>query len=197
MGFVDLNNSGGGGPGTSGYGPVPTLISRHLDTNGDGSGTKNAIGDYSGAQEIFYIQPSSTQIFRITRMIVLIRGDKSTFYTDSYGSRTALSNGIAVRTQDDSGTLIDFTNNVPIKRNGEWGGYCFDSEIYPASTGNTDTYLRVRWTFEKSGYPIRLVGSNNERLEVVLNDDFSLSGGQNNPLDEHYFLVQGYIEETT
>ena len=196
MGFVDLNN-GSGGPGTSGYGPVPTLISRHVDTNGNGTGTKNAIGDYSGAQEIFYIQPSSTQIFRITRMMVLVRGDKNTFYTDAYGSRTALTNGIIVHTRDDSGTLINLTDDVPILTNGNWGRFCFDSEIYPANVGSSDTYLRVRWTFEKSGYPIRLVGSNNERLEVCLNDDFSLSGGQNNPLAEHYFLVQGYIEGTT
>lgn len=197
MGFNDLNN-GGGGPSSSGYGPVPTTFTRHLDTDGDGTGTKNAIGDYSGAEEIFYIQPSSTQVFRITRMMVLVRGDKSSFYTDSYGSRPALSAGIVVRTQNDSGTLINLTDDVPVETNGNWGRFCYDSEIYPSTTGNTDTYLRVRWTFEKSGYPLRLVGSNNERLEVVLNDDFSLnSGGLSSPLVEHYFVVQGYIENTT
>lgn len=197
MGFTDLND-GGGGPGSSGYGPVPTIFSRHLDTDGDGTGTKNAIGDYSSSAEIFYIQPSSTQIFRVTRMMVLIRGSKNTFYTDSYGSRTILSNGIVVRTQNDSGTLINLTDDIPILTNGNWGRFCYDSEVYPADTGNTATYLRVRWTFERSGYPIRLVGSNNERLEVVLNDDFSLnSGAGNNALLEHYFVVQGYIENTT
>ena len=131
-------------------------------------------------------------------MMVLIRGSKNTFYTDSYGSRTILSNGIVVRTQNDSGTLINLTDDIPILTNGNWGRFCYDSEVYPADTGNTATYLRVRWTFERSGYPIRLVGSNNERLEVVLNDDFSLnSGAGNNALLEHYFVVQGYIENTT
>ena len=196
MGFTDLNN--GGGPSSTGYGPVATIFSRHLDTNGDGTGTKNAIGDYSSTAEIFYIQPPSGQIFRINRMMVLVRGDKSTFYTDSYGSRAILSNGIVVRAQNDSGTLIDLTDNVPILTNGNWGRFCFDSEVYPAATGNNDTYLRVRWTFGRAGYPIRLVGANSERLEVVLNDDFSLnSGGSSNPLVEHYFVVQGYIEDTT
>ena len=28
---------------------------RYLDTNGNGTGTENAIGNYSGAEEIFYI----------------------------------------------------------------------------------------------------------------------------------------------
>lgn len=197
MGFTDLND-GSGGPSSSGYGPVPTIFTRHLDTDGDGTGTKNAIGDYSSTEEIFYIQPSSTQVFRITRMMVLVRGDKNSFYTDSYGSRTSLTNGIVVRTHDDSGILINLTDNVPVKTNGNWGRFCYDSEVYPANTGNTDTYLRVRWTFEKSGYPIRLDGSNNERLEVVLNDDFSLnSGGSNSELVEHYFVAQGYIENTT
>jgi len=184
------------GPGESRLGKQLKIISRHLDTDGDGTGTKNAIGDYSATPEIFYIQPPAGEIYRITRMMVLIRGAKSTFYTDSYGSRTELSTGVEIRTQDDSGTIVNLTDNVPIKTNGNWGRFCYDSEVYAADQGNTNTYLRVRWTFEKSGQQIRLVGNNNERLEVVLNDNFSLaSGGGNNALVEHYFVVQGFEED--
>lgn len=196
MGYTTLRG-GGGGPSTSGYGPVPDIFSRHLDTNGDGSGTTNAIGDYSASAETFYCQPSAGSIFRVTRMLILIRAPSAKFYTDNYGSRDPLANGIVVRKQDDSGTLIDLTNAHPVQRNGEWGQFCFDAEIYPAGTGNNDSYLRVRWTFEKHGYPIRLVGDNNERIEVVLNDDFTLDTGTSDPLDEHYFVIQGYIENTT
>lgn len=196
MGFTDLANGGSGPSKGSAYGKVPVIFSRHLDTNGDGSGTKNAIGDYSSSAEIFYIQPSATQVFRITRMMVLIRGDKSRFYSDYYGCREPLTNGVVVRKQNDSGTMIDMTDSVPVKANGEWGRVCFDSEIYPSANGNTDTYLRVRWTFERAGYPIRLVGADNERLEVVLNDDFTVDDGSSDPLEQHYFLVQGYIEES-
>jgi hypothetical protein len=189
MGFSDLS-------GTSTYGaigPVPTPIYQHLDINGDGTGTKNAIGNYTGSAEIFYFQPDAGKIARITRMIVLIRGPKTSFYTDSYGSVGELTNGVTVRVQDDSGTTVQLTNGIPVKTNGNWGHFCFDAEVYPSSVGNNDTYLRVRWTFEKAGYPLRLVGDNNERLEVVLNDDFT--GGGSGGLVEHYFHAQGYYEE--
>lgn len=182
-------------PGASGYGAVPTPIYQHLDINGDGTGNNNAIGDYSGAEEIFYFQPAPGTIARITRMIVLVRGPKTSFYTDSYGSVGELTNGVTVRVQDDLGTVVPLTNGIPIKTNGNWGHFCFDAEVYPSSVGNNDTYLRVRWTFEKAGYPLRLVGDNNERLEVVLNDDFT-DGGVNG-LVEHYFHAQGYYENTT
>lgn len=191
MGFVDLNNSGG--PGSSGYGPVPTPIYRYLDTVGDGSGTKNAIGNYSATEEIFFIQPPGNQVFRIVRMIVLIGGKASQVKTDNYGSLAALSTGVVVRTNGDGG-ILDLTDGVPVKTNAAWGGLCYDSEIY-SSTSNTDTYNRVRWTFERAGYPVRLDGSLNQRLEVVLNDDFTAPASD--ALTSHYFMVQGYIEGTT
>lgn len=195
MGFNDLNN--GSGPSVSGYGPVAEIFSRHLDTDGDGTGTKNAIGDYSSTPEIFYIQPAATQIFRVYRMLVLIRGPKAKFLTDNYGSRIQLTNGIIIRTQDDSGTLINLSDDVPIRTNGNWARMCFDSFIYEAGSGGTDTYLRVRWTFSQAGYPIRLNGANNERLEIVLNDDFTLNTSGSDPLVEHYYVAQGYIENST
>ena len=198
MGFVDLNNSGG--PGSSGYGPVPTPLYRYLDINGDGTGTKNATGNYSGVgnSEIFYIQPAAGEIIRLERMLVLIEGRKNAFYTDSYGGISGgLTTGIEVRVQSDSGTVTDLTAGIPIKTNGDWGGLCFDAEVYPSDNGNTETYLRVRWTFARAGYPLRLNGSNNERLEIVLNDDFSGNAGGDPYITKHYFHVQGYYEGTT
>ncbi len=195
MGYTTLRG-GSGGPSPSGYGPVPTPIYQHLDLNGDGSGIKNAIGDYSGTPAIFYFQPAAGTIARITRLIVLVRAPKNSFYTDSYGSVGELTNGVTVRVQDDSGTVVALTNGIPIKTNGNWGHFCFDAEVYPAEVGNNDTYLRVRWTFEKAGYPLRLVGDNNERLEIVLNDNFT-GTGPSNALVEHYFHAQGYYENTT
>lgn len=190
MGFSDLNN----GSGTSyGYGPVPKPFYRHLDTVGDGTGIKNAIGDYSVVPQAFTAQPAPGEILRIVRLLVLIRAPKASFTTDSYGNIGELAVGIALRVQDDNGTLVDLTNGLPIKTNGNWGHYSFDTSIYPADQGNTDTYLRVRWTFEKAGYPLRLVGDNNERLEVVLNDNFTNGVGAG--LVEHYFHAQGYYEE--
>ena len=186
MGFVDLNNSGG--PGSSGYGPVPTPIYRYLDTNGNGTGTKNAIGDYFAAATSFFIQPAAGEIFRLQRMIVNVH-DSQKLKAEEYGNLTALPRGIIVRISDSSGVIQELTDGIPIKTNGEWGALCFDAELYSAAAGNGD-YLRVRWTFANAGYPIRLDGNNGEKLEVVLNDDFT-------GIVHQYFHVQGYIEGTT
>ena len=54
----------------------------------------------------------------------------------------------------------------------------------------TTQIIVVRWTFAKSGAPIRLDGAKNARLEVLLNDD--LTG-----LVDHHFVVQGYEQGTS
>lgn len=190
MGFNDLTNSSAAGssPSSTGYGPVPTPIYRYLDVNGDGSGNENVNGNYSSAEEIFYIQPPAGQVFRIERMIVNLR-DGSGFRADKYGKiNNGLVNGIELRIQNDEGTVVNLTNGINIKTNGDWAGVCYDATLYKEGSG--DDYLAVRWTFSRAGYPLRLVGDNNERLELVVNDDLS-------DLTHHYFQVQGYIEETT
>ena len=168
----------------SSTGTQKTLIARYLDTNGSGAGTKSAVGDYSSAAEIFYIQPPAGQIYRISRMIPFVE-DAGTFDSGSYGNGITLTNGITVRVQDDNGTVLDLTNGLPVKLNTHWARLCFDLTISKCGTGNE--YLHARWTFAKSGQMIRLVGDNNERLEVVLNDDFR-------DLVSQYFMVQGYVE---
>jgi len=161
---------------------IATMFSRFLDTNGDGSGTKNANGNYAGGEEIFYIQPGGTDIINVARLVVQIE-DGGKFGSGKYGALAgALANGIAVRVQDDSGTVIDLTDGVLITTNVHWARYCYDVDHSDFGTGNE--YMDVRWTFSKSGNPIVLDAANNERLEVVLNDN--LSG-----LVGHYFLVQG------
>lgn len=157
-------------------------IYRYLDTNGDGTGTKNAIGDYSGAVEEFYIQAPLSYRYRITRMLVYIE-DNGAFDSDSYANSVTLTNGIEIETQDaDGNMLIDLTDSVPIKTNGHWARLCYDADQNGYGIGNE--YMAVRWTFEKSGRPLDLdVG---DKLVVKLNDNFST-------IVEHYFLVQGHI----
>ena len=159
------------------------MFSRYADTNGNGTGTKQVTGDYSGAAEIFYLQPGAGQILHVTRMIVYIE-DAGPFNMDNYGGLAgALSNGITVRVQDDSGTIINLTDGIAIDHNGSWGRVCYDINSINFGAGNDA--VAVRWTFDRSGVPIRLVGDNNERLEIVVNDSFV-------GLVEHTFLIQGY-----
>ena len=163
-------------------GYVPSPIFRYLDTNGDGSGTKDSAGNYAAGAEIFYIQPTGR--IRIYRMIIRIE-DASGFDAGGYGSITptaALTNGIIIRLQNDAGTLVDLTNGLPIKTNSQWANLCYDATLLSFGTGNDS--LVIRWTFSRSGEPFYLDGGKNERLEVVINDDLSTVAAQ-------YFMVQG------
>lgn len=159
---------------------------RYLDLNGDGTGTKSASSVHeSPTDNIFYIQPPAGKIYRLARMIVYIEGAGS-FDSGRYGnSGTPLAEGIVVRIQDDSGTILDMTNGLPVKTNSQWGRLCHDVEHRSFGSGNES--LTVRWAFTKTGQYIRLDGDANERLEVFLDDDFS-------NLVDHTFMVQGYDE---
>ena len=179
-------SSGGAGFPRS-DGPQKMPLFRLLDTNGDGSGTTNAIGDYDPTAEIFYIQPPAGTVYRIARMIVHAE-DGPSMTAEEYGNLgSALTNGIAVRVQDDSGTIVSLTDDFLIKSNAHWAAMCFDADVKTWGVTPSNELLAVRWTFTKAGQYIRLDGDNNERLEVLLNDEFD-------GLVSHYFFVQGYNE---
>ena len=162
-----------------------TIISRYLDDVGDGSGSKNANGNYSAAEEIFFCQPPAGQVFRISRIIISVE-DGQGFRAERYGALgAALSNGITLRSSDDNGMLVDFTNGIPITTNAEWGNLCFDVQL--KSWGAGDELLLVRYTLTQSGQFLRLDGDRNQRIEAVFNDD--LSG-----LVSHKFIIQGFRE---
>ena len=168
-----------------GSGSQKTIISRFLDTNGDGTGSINANGDYSSAAGIFYIQPSINENYRIARMLVSIE-DTAGMQADEYGNiGSALTNGITLRKQNDLGTIVDYTDSNPVKTNSQWGGFCYDVDLKTWGAGNE--LIVVRWTFTRAGQFIRLSGQDSERLEIVVNDN--LTG-----LVSHKFLAQGYIE---
>ena len=167
-----------------GYYGSNTIFSDFADTDGDGTGTKNAIGNYAGGQEIFYIQPPTGVVYRVHRMLVSYE-DAAGMQAQEYGNTgAALTNGIQIRIQNDTETLSDITDGVPIKTNAHWGRMCYDVDV--KSWGSGDELLCARWTFAKSGAAIVLDGSRNERLEILLNDSFT-------GLISQYFLLQGNI----
>lgn len=159
---------------------------RYLDTNGDGTGTKNAIGDYSSAEEIFYLQPPTGIVYRVARILVGI--EDAALDWDFYGGMTALTNGVVLRISDDSGVITDLTDGVPVKKNANWGENCFDAELKEAPGAGND-FFQARWSYWKSGQVLRLEGTANERIEAVLNDSFT-------GLVNHTFKVEGEIEST-
>ena len=156
---------------------------RYLDTNGNGTGTKNAIGNY-GTATSFYITPDSIrQRFILHRVLYYIEDDAQGIDLSTYGGITALTNGILVRNIRANGDIYDLTDGVAIKTNGDIARICYDVTIsaFPAN----NNFVTGRWTFSKSGAPIIL--NHGDKLEFLMRDNLST-------LVAHYFMIQGYIE---
>ncbi len=167
---------------------VPGLF-RFADEVGDGSGNKDATGDYSagglGLTE-FAIKPGAGEHFHITRLIVTI-ADSGSFDSGAYGNNVTLTNRILVQKRTGSphgaSSLVqDLTDSAPIMTNTGWAAYCYDVTVF--SFGQGDEVLSARWTFTRAGVTIELDGDNGDYLAVVLNDD--LEG-----LEGHAFQFQG------
>jgi len=157
-------------------------IFHYLDTNGDGTGEKNAIGDYSGAGLTWFYY-ESTGYAEIHRMIISYE-DGPGMRAERYASLpAALPVGIFVKQIDsDLSEMLDLTDNEPITANAEWGELCYDIELKSYGPGNE--FILARWTFGQSGSPLAL--DQGQKLVVVLNDDFT-------GLVSHRFMVQGEI----
>lgn len=157
-------------------------FSRFLDTVGNGSGTKNAIGNYSAVVTDFLISPDIDTKIRLARLIIQIE-DVGGFNAAGYGAMNALTNGITVLHFVAGELFADYTDGIVIKTNGHWGRYCFDLSITDFG-GNNENYVDARWSFFKGGMPLILLPA--DSLTVRLNDNF-------NALVSHTFIAQGLI----
>jgi hypothetical protein len=157
-------------------------IFRYLDTQGDGFGVKNAIGDYGSGQG-FYISPGTAgEQFELHRVLVYIEDDNNNFTLANYGGAGALSNGIVPRVVWRDGTTFNLSDGVPVKNNSGWGELCYDWTMTTYPAGNN--FFHARWTFARSGWPVVL--NTGDRLEFLMQDDMS-------DLLVHRFLVQGFV----
>ena len=170
--------------GNAHSGELPDLFNLHLDTNGDGTGAKNANGNYSAVETRFKHTVEAGKILRIHRMIVSIE-DTAGFSSSKYGDLAALTAGIGMEVTGDNRATLDLVDNEPIKTNADWAHNCYDADLKTWGAG--DEVLVVRWTFAKYGVPLRLIGDSNDAFEVVLNDN--LTG-----LIGHHFMLQGHYE---
>lgn len=160
---------------------------RYMDTVGDGTGTKNFNGDYRDPEgsgpEVAYFTASQDRT-EVHRMIISIE-DTSGMQPNEYGNLgAALTNGIEVKLYDHNDVeQIDLTDGVAIVDNSGWAHLCFDVEL--KSWGNTPAVdlVVVRWTFARSGAPLKL--QTGWYLAVEIGAD-NLSG-----LTHHQFMIQG------
>ena len=155
-------------------------IYRLLDTVGDGTGTTNAIGDYSVTPASFKITGTSGRV-DIERVIVMLE-DGGSFDSGAYGNGLALTNGIRVYLRDTDDNVINEYTSFPILTNGDWAGHCHDFNHFNWGSGNE--VASIRWTFSKSGQPVQINFDAGEYFEVYLNDDFSA-------LVKQRFTIQG------
>lgn len=153
-----------------------------LSSNGDGTGTTQAIGDYSATPLSLSFKHAEKEVVHIHRMIVKVQ-DSGTFDAANYGNGITLTNGITVNHRDTNDTILETLTAYPVKTTGDWAAQCFDVNHFAFGTG--DEIIAVRWTFSKSGLPVKLKLHEGEYLEVYLNDDFT-------GLTDHVFKVDGY-----
>lgn len=163
------------------------LISRHLDSVGDGSGIKDAIGDYSATPIVFRIENYSSDMdMALSTLDLYIQGEEE-FLPTNYGGVDELENGISVIVRKTS-TDVDLTNGEPIIHT-----CCLCRlfhEVQYSMTGSWEpgaplgkNWISATWKFKRHG--VELVLSEGESLEVMLSDNFI-------GLDAHRFMVYGY-----
>lgn len=162
-----------------GYVSPSNVLFKFLDTNGDQSGTINAIGNYSSTPTDFFIKPPANKIYRLSRMIILIVSP-AVIASGQYGSIDALTNGIKVLFTNSETIEL---NKIPIKTHEDWGGICHDSQAL--NYGNVaGKAVSVRWSFFNSGEDFWLNGKSDCKFIIRLNDNFS-------SLVTHRFYIQG------
>ena len=171
-------------PYTTGAYNLPFPIKRYLDTNGDGTGTKNANGDYSVTPGRFYIQPPAGVIYLLDELLIHLV-DTGAFAASDYGNIAGgLTNGVQLFAKRNGVTIFDLLDGVTIMNNGQFGHISADMS-FPnwASSGGSITV-----GFKTSAYGLQfpLNGDTADSLEAILTDD--LTG-----LLDHHFIVTGRI----
>ena len=167
-----------------------TPFYRHLTDDGlEGDGSNfNANVNGSVTPVPFYAGPASGKIWRVERMIVSIE-DNAVFNAEDYGGISTLSNGILVqRVRSGVGDTVitDLLDGRPIKSMVNWASFCYDGTYSDFGAGNN--FYEVRWTFSKTGTPLKLSGHRQEKLVATIRDNLST-------LVSHTFHIQGIEED--
>lgn len=154
---------------------------KFLDTVGDGTGTKIAIGDYSGGMDFKFVHPAAAvNDTEVHRLMIHIE-DTSPFSANQYGGLSELTNGIQLLQCDENGaTFRDLTDGLPIKSNAHWGRFCFDFSLDAFGSGGD--FVQARWTFKNAGRPLFLkpgwsfIARITDNLTGLIDHTFNLQG---------------------
>jgi hypothetical protein len=125
--------------------------------------------DGSVTPQVFSILPLSGQKGDMVRIIMSITSNAPQDFS-TFGSAVALTNGCVLRVKKSDGT---FKNIFNWKSNGDFIERAFDGDFL-INNGNNVRAFYGRRTFggqSKNGVVIRLEGSLNEELQIVIQDD--------------------------
>lgn len=162
---------------------------KHLDTVGDGSGSRDMAQDFSDAtgagKTTFKLVPAANELLMIRCLLLHIQ-DAGTFDASLYGNGVALTNGILLQKTEEGELVQDLLDNDPVTNNGEWASHAYDWEYI--STGAGDNVAVIRWSICQAGAPLLIHGNSNQAFEMVLHDNFS-------GLSKHHAAVHGTLRK--
>ncbi len=177
-----------------------TILYRHLDSAGDGSGTKNLAGtDQTG--NYFFIAPPTVTAYAIHRLVCFITDPTAaTVLPHAWGTSAALTTGIQIMhmkgTSSSTPTaqatiLTDITDNLLIKKNSDWQKLdAADGPNAWSSGSGAASSISATIHFARSvDTGLILLGNNRESLAVLISDDLS-------DADECYFVAHGHSYPT-
>jgi hypothetical protein len=151
-------------------GEVKTNFVQDFDTVGDGSGITNMNVDGSGTTQNFFIKPNAGEIIRISRVLLSIR-DTGTFDSGGWGNNggTPLTNGLKMYVSYSGGA--DAQINGAVKSHYELASVMYDFTHF--SFGSGDEFAVSRFSFDKFGDHVRLIGDNNDYIKITVEDNLT------------------------
>lgn len=156
-------------------------LNQMVSSVGDGSGTT----EMAAAGAVYKVAPAVDWTYELYRINGYIE-DNGKFQGAYYGATEALATGITLTVENASGTIATLTP-YPITKIGHWALVAgVDMKFTDFSVGND--MCMIRWTFAKSGPPIRLRGDDGEFLKFTVGDNLGVGGAA---LVSHLFQVQG------
>jgi len=155
-----------------------------FDTDGDGTGDTNAIGDYSdpepgvGETEFFVTMPEGeAMVVASGRFYIEATGG---FDSGKYGNNIVLTNGIKLHLQDANGNVIlDFFQDGGVIMTNAQLAAIGQLPVY-LEFGQGNNSLVVSWTAVAFGTHLLITHEN--KLVVTVNDDFT-------DLVQHRFII--------
>lgn len=154
---------------------------RALDTNGDGTGLTNGVGNYAaGAIELKYTPPTG-RLFQLTALFASLITKANLTSTGYGGLAAALTNGVILRIQ----TLGRMIDTYTFKQNYDYQLLATNYSVTNYTAGKDG--LKVGFAYDDiraSG--LVLDGNQGDYVSFTLNDDFT-------SLDQHEFSIAGGI----